>query len=712
MDQPQSLAASELPDPLPPMRQELTLHAGPPAESGAPTWTLQDPVRHLFFRLDWLPFEVLSRWDMGNPEPIARAVTTDTTLSATAEDVAQVFRFLRDNELLELSGAASTTWCAEKIRQRRTGFWAWLLHSYLFFRIPLLRPDAWLGRMQQLVEPFFSKNFLGATLIAMLVGLIEVARQWEHFVATLVDTFSLRGVVGIGLAIVAAKTLHELGHAFTAKRFGCRVPVMGVAFLVMFPMAYTDVNDAWKLRSKQQRLAVGGAGIAVELALAAWCTLAWAFLPDGVLRGMAFMLATTTWIATLAINTSPFMRFDGYFLIADALDMPNLHARSFALARWRLRELLFALNEEPPEFFSPARRRGLILFAWAVWIYRLVVFLGIALLVYHMFAKVLGILLGGIELVWFILMPIWHEVKVLRQKWPQIRVTRRSRQTALITMAALVLTIIPWSFQIHTQGLLKSAHVYPLIAPAGGQVVAIPFPSGTLIKAGNPIIAISSPELEARIAASRARSASAGWVAQAAALDSELQQRLLVLRQQSKTAATTLEADINEAAKLMQVAPFDGVLLDVPPDLTVGTWIGRHEQLGVLIDPTQWRVEAYLEESALNRVEVGDRAVFLPETANGKSLSLQVEHVDRDATRVLSDALLSSTRGGALPAREKDHQIVPDRAVYRVALRVTNGELPTLPSQRGTVVIYGTPTTVLGDFLNAATSTLIRESGF
>ena len=144
---------------------------------------------------------------------------------------------------------------------------------------------------------------------------------------------------------------------------------------------------------------------------------------------MAFLLATTTWVSTVLINASPFMRFDGYFLLSDFLQMPNLHARAFALARWDLRERLFALGEPAPEHF-PAARRGLILFAWATWIYRLVLFLGIAALVYHFFIKALGIFLFLVEIVWFIARPLWSEIGAWRQRGAAIGGSRRARWSA------------------------------------------------------------------------------------------------------------------------------------------------------------------------------------------------------------------------------------------------------------------------------------------
>lgn len=410
----------------PQLREELALLPGPVLADGQPSWTLHDPTRNRFFSIDWPTFEILRRWSYADAEAIVQSVAADSTLLPEPDDVEQVARFLRANQLVQL-GPGSARQLAERAAQGEGSRLKWLLHHYLFFRVPLVRPDAWLDRWLAVARLFYSRTFALSTLFALLLGLGLVARQWDVFTTSLVDTFTFRGLFAYGVALILVKLLHELGHAFTAKRFGCRVPTMGVAFLVLWPMAYTDTNETWRLTRRWQRLRVAAAGIVTELGIAAWATLAWGLLPDGELRSAAFVLATTSWIATLAINASPFMRFDGYFILSDWLDLPNLHERSFALARWRLREWLFALGEPRPEHFPPARHTALIVFAWVTWLYRLVVFLGIAVLVYHFTVKAVGILLFAVEICWFILMPIRNEFREWKARWPTIRSRRRGR---------------------------------------------------------------------------------------------------------------------------------------------------------------------------------------------------------------------------------------------------------------------------------------------
>ncbi len=439
---------------LPPLREELELFPGPALSDGQPSWTLHDPVRNAFFRIDWLSFEILSRWQMIRPAAIAEDIPRHTTLHPEIEDVLAMARFLLDNQLLR-SPPDRARLMAESVRRRRGTWFNNLLHNYLFFRVPLVRPDGWLQRRVGWVAPLYSQGFAWLTLLVLLIGLVLVERDWTRFTSTLMDTFSWQGALGYGVALIAIKTLHELGHAFTAKRFGCRVPTMGVAFLVMFPMAYTDTNEVWKLNQRQQRFKVAAAGVLTELVVAVWATLAWVLLPEGLPKSIAFMLATTTWIATLAINSSPFMRFDGYFLLLDWLDMPNLHARSFALARWDMRERLFGLGLGPPEYFSRKMTVGLILFAYATWIYRLVLFLGIAALVYHFFIKAVGILLFVVEIGWFVLMPLYKEMK----DWPQPLSGQRSRarlwRPALILLGLVLLLVLPWPTRVGASGVLR-----------------------------------------------------------------------------------------------------------------------------------------------------------------------------------------------------------------------------------------------------------------
>ena len=697
----------------PRLREELALYPGPRLADGQPSWVLHDPVRNLFFRLDWLTFECLSRWSLADPEAILAGIESETTLHLGPEDLQAVHTFVSENQLVIPEDVGGSAQLAARLRKQKSSWWHWLLHHYLFFRLPLVRPDRWLERQLPRIAFFYSPTFRRLTVLALIFGVVEVYRDWTQFSATLVDTFSLEGMIGYAVMLTFVKTFHELGHAFTAKRFGCRVPTMGVAFLVMWPMAYTDTNEVWKLADRRQRLAVASAGIVTELSLAAWATALWGILPEGMPKALAFMLATTVWVATLAVNSSPFMRFDGYFLLSDWLDIPNLHGRAFALARWDLRERLFALGEPRPEIFSPRQEKALILFAWGTWIYRLVLFIGIAVLVYHFFVKALGILLFAVEIGWFVLLPLWSEVKAWQARWPRIRQQARFRRTLGVSVLLLLVFCVPWPTRLATSGLLKPAEVFPVYAPAGAQLVALPFANGARVEAGDLLLQLASAELQYRWARTQARMASLRWQAAVAGLDGEQRHNLLVLQEERASAEAELASVQAELAKYAPRAPFSGRLVDLDPDLKPGAWVARNEKLAMLVRENDWVVEAFLDEEAVRRVSPGDRASFVVDGVAGGLVGLRVQTVDHDATRVLADSVLATQFGGSVLTREKNGQHMPERATFRVLLSATEPPAALAgASWRGNVVIHGDWEAPGMRFLRSALALLWREAGF
>ncbi|MFY9094793.1 peptidase M50, partial [Aliarcobacter butzleri] len=333
-------------------------------------------------------------------------------------------------------------------KQSKQNIFKWLIHNYLFIRIPLVKPDAWLEKNKTKVDFLYSQLWQNIVLILGFIGIIFVLRDWENFISTFMYLFSKEGFFYYFLSLVFVKSFHELGHAFTAKRYGCKVPTMGVAFLVLFPVLYTDTTNAWRLKSKYQRLKIVVAGMKVELYLALIATFLWSFAPTGIIKSILFIIATTSWISSLLINISPFLRFDGYYALSDITDTKNLQPRSFAMARWFIRKNILGLDEIKPETLTKQKERFFISYAIGTWIYRFFLFLGIAVLVYYFAFKVLGIILFLVEIAWFILLPVYKELKIWWSKKAQLKFNRRNKISLGLFFIFLLLIFIPWNSSI------------------------------------------------------------------------------------------------------------------------------------------------------------------------------------------------------------------------------------------------------------------------
>ncbi|MGE0802999.1 MAG: HlyD family efflux transporter periplasmic adaptor subunit [Lautropia sp.] len=694
--------------PLPPLRADLALSPAAPERDGAPAWLIEDPVTNRFFRIGWIEQALWSRWSLGEPQRLLDAVNRETPLAVTAAELNDFIAFLRGNQLLRAVDAADTARLLAQHRAAHGSRLKWLLHHYLFFRIPLVRPQAWLTAALPWVEFCFRPAARWLTLAATLLGLLLAARQWDHFVHTFQDQLSPAGLLGFVLALVVAKALHELGHAFTATRLGVPVAHMGIAFLVMWPMLYTDTGASWRLSDRRQRFAIAAAGIRTELALAGFATLGWSLADDGPLRSALFFLATTSWLLTLAINASPFMRFDGYFLLSDALDLPNLHARSFALARAALRRGLLGWDEPDPEPFAPRLRRGLIGFAWLTWLYRLVVYLGIAVAVYLFFFKLLGLVLLAVELAWFVLRPIGAELAVWYRGRRRAQAGHVGRTLAiLIALAALL--AVPWQRDVRAEAWLHSAQQQAIYSPLAARVVEIARPGPQA--EGAVLVRLDSPDTRSRIEQSLA---SAGALAlqldQTVGRAEGLERRARIAEQLAEQRAEAA-AQRAELQRLTLVAAFDGILDDVDPEVAPGVWVNPGQPIAMLFDPRRWVVDALVPQDAIARIAVGAAAAFHARGRFAAPIAGEVVAIDTARVQSLPHPMLATAHGGRVPAvAQPGGQLAPRDALYRVRIR-----LDAVPEPRqtlGSVTIAGARRSLIADWATRAAALLIRESGF
>ncbi|MCG5048846.1 HlyD family efflux transporter periplasmic adaptor subunit [Pectobacterium brasiliense] len=699
---------------LSPLRDELILHAGPANRDGSPSWTLEDPLRGLYFRIGWAEMAMLSRWAMGNAAQIVADVNQTSALTLDDSDVQYFNRFLQANSLTRVSGDEALAQFSRQVEQSRVSIWRKLLKNYLFFRIPLWHPDRFLGATLPWVEPFFSRTFLKLTLLVAVLGLFLAGRQWETFKHTFLHFFTLEGAALAGLTLCFTKILHEFGHAYTCKRFGARVATMGVAFLVMMPVLYTDTSGSWKLTRRRQRMAIGAAGMMTELVLAAWATLAWSFLPDGMLRSAAFMLATTTWIMTLAINLSPLMRFDGYFLLSDGLQMPNLQNRGFAIGRWQMREWLFGLGDAPPEHFPRWLQRTLVGYAFAVWIYRFFLFTGIAILVYHMTFKLLGMLLFAIEIGYFVVMPVVNEVREWSKRRKDYRMNRNMTTTLVVSAVVLLLLMIPWQRGVYAPALLRAEQQSSLYMPVPAMIQRIDVKVGQPVKAGQTLFTLSSDALAHEQKQLERQIATLNWQSTFQVFNKEAAGDHQRVKQEHEAALQRLQVLQRQSEQLTVRAPIDGVVADMTTPLEAGELLGQGEWLAVVTKPTGGLVEAFVSEKDWQRLRTGAKGTFYLQDVSRSSLPLTIVEIASTATRDLNAAPeLASIYGGDIATlSDAQRKLHPEQAVYRVLLSLPDDYRAQPQVLRGTVVMDGETQSLLIRGWKVVSAVLIRELSF
>jgi putative peptide zinc metalloprotease protein len=624
----------------------------------------------------------------------------------TEEEVIELVEFLRFNNLVKADSVQMQLY-QQHLETNGLQNWKTLaMRNPMFFRVPIWNPDRFLELTLPYVRWLGSKPALYLFVFITLLGFYLLSRQFDEFMSTFLHFFSWSGAVLYGATLLGVKILHELGHAYTAKAAGCRVPLIGVAMLVGWPVLYTDTSDAWQIPRRRSRLAIGAAGVSVELAVASISLFLWSISPEGMLKSAFFVLATTTWVLSVAVNFNPLMRFDGYYLLSDLIEEPNLERRAFAVGKWWLRERIFGFGMEPPE---PFKKRYLV-FSFAVWTYRFFLFLGIALLVYSFVFKAAGLVLFVVQMSIFIGKPVATELMVWWSLRDKVRLNMQTIRTLGILLLAMIILFVPWFTAIEAPGVLqqKYADVY---VPESGQLQEMSTPN-TPVNSGDVVFQLVSPELDHELQLVQDRYRELSRSQASVGFNAELRSQATVIASELRTQNQRLRSLTDKKAMLNIVAPFSGVVVDIAADIRNGDWLPRGLRLATILDPNERVIIAYLQEEDLSRVSEGVAGRFFPENVEFGVKDVVIRTIDFGGSTELDKLYLASLFGGDIAVRENDSGgLTMIRSYYRIELELQD-ERNAPHVVRGTVIIDGQRTSLFSQMRRRFVSVFFRETGF
>lgn len=701
---------------LPTLREEIDLHDGPAEADGYPTWTLHDPITGQFFRLGWQGFEVLRRLDKFlKVGQLLDDVNTNTTLIMSEQDVLNIIRFLYDNELAQSMHPRQAERLAEKSQKRHTAKWKQMMHSYLFLRIPLVRPDKFLENTKAIARPFFTRScLLFMSVLAVVGGFLTLLRA-DEFANTFMHFFSWQGLAIYILALVFVKICHELAHAYSAKLSGVEVSVMGLAFIVLYPVLYTDTSGAWKITDKRRRLQIGYAGVMAEFYLASCALMLWHVVPEGSLKSAAFFIATVSFAMTLLVNFNPLMRFDGYYLLSDILGIDNLQTRAFALTKWHLRRWLLGVKVKKPEEFRPALHKTVIFYGYATWIYRFCLFTAIAVFIFYLFPQPLGMIFMLIELGFFIALPVMRELKIWWMERHYIPVKGRSVLVGVVFIA-LFFMALPWHASIEVPAIMQAQAYQKLNTPVAARIEKINVEHGQYVKKGSPLLVLVSDTLDNQIQQVQLQIDMLSRQINAAQRNKFLiQDRQALISRQSET-KTRLSALLDAREKLTLRSNMNGQVFFTQDVLHEGLWLPAGESIMEVVDAKQKVLYAYVNERDYNRIQPKATGTFYPDNVLHAPLPAMVQDIDTVSTQYLNYPELASRYGGPIAVEENEEsgKLVSHSAIYRVRMipeeNLSSLEIPVLRI-RGAVIIGGQGESIIYRGFRHIRAVIMREFG-
>jgi putative peptide zinc metalloprotease protein len=493
------------------------------------------------------------------------------------------------------------------------------LRNPMAMRLPLFDPDKLLDATLPLVRPLFSTVGFLAWLALVLTGATLAVLHWSELTSNVADRVLVAQNVALILCVYPLmKTLHELGHAYATKMWGGEVHEVGVMMLVFIPVPYVDASASAAFRQKRRRIVVGAAGIIVELALASIAMIVWINASPGLGRAVAFNVILIGGVSTLFFNGNPLLRFDGYYIMSDLLEIPNLATRANSYLFFLIQRHLLRIDALDNPATAPGEAKWLVAYAILSFLYRMVVSFGIAVFLATRLFFV-GIAMAMWAVVSIAALPLLKGIRFLATS-PRLRGQRRRAFAIVGGMAAAagaVLFLVPLPYATVAQGVVWIPDRAEVRAKAEGFVAEVLTTPGAEVPAHRQLVALTDPILSAKVAVIEAQL-------------QEMQLRFDAVKQLDRVQAAVVQEQVQRLTgtlaayrvrqdDLTVTSDQDGRFVLPRADDMPGRFLKRGELLGYVIGDTDLVV----------RVVVPQADVDLVRQRTGKVDAYFAENLDR-----------------------------------------------------------------------------------
>ena len=473
---------------------------------GRDYWIIKDPLTLRFFRFEEEEFALLRLLDGQRSADQIRREFADrfAPQKITNRELFQFLGSLHRSSLLITDAAGQAGQLMQRARDQRRRELKSKLGNALAIRLRGFDPDGFLNGLNRYLGWIFSPFMLGTSGLFVFSALILVLCNFELFQEKLPgfqSFFAGRNWIWLGLVLAATKVLHELGHGLACRRFGSQCHSMGIMFLVLMPCLYCDVSDSWTLKSKWQRAAIAAAGMYVEFILASLCVYLWWFSEPGWLNMLALNIVFVCSVSTLLFNANPLLKFDGYYILSDLIEVPNLRTKASSVLRRFFSRWVLGL-EAPADPFMPQRHRWLFgTYSILAVLYRWLITISIFWFLYHLLEpyglKVLGQAIAMLALWGLVGMPLVQFVRFLSVPGRINSVNRlRFGSAALIAIALLAgIFWIPVPHEVRCSFILQHPSAAKVYVEMPGLVENVHVQEAEEVVSGQPLITLANPEL-------------------------------------------------------------------------------------------------------------------------------------------------------------------------------------------------------------------------
>lgn len=635
---------------------------------GEPSYVVRDPMTMQSHRFDLGDYQILIRIHADQSlGALFEALVASEQLRA--EDEEHFYRFileLHGLDFLTLPVPNDSTLYKRYVR-KQSARRAQQLKGILFLKVPLFNPDGFLDRTLKWVRPLFGRPFFICWLGMLAVSLFVVAQNTRELLQPSHGILDAGNLPFMWVSLIVLKLAHEFGHAYACKLRGGEVPEMGAFMVVFTPLAYVDATSAWSFVRRRDRLIVSLAGVYVESIFAMLALLVWISSSSAVIRMMAHDVMLLATVVTLVANANPLMRFDGYYVLSDLLEVPNLRARAEQQVRSALKRWLFGIRSSAEEG-GRGIRAFLFAFGVSAAIYRVVLVFSISLVIASK-AFLLGIAIAGS----YAGSQLVNAVRSVAQYllFAEETVQHRTRAVAigvglLVVLPVGVLTV-PVPSSVRVSGQLGREFEEVVIATQPGFIRSIDARAGDRVETGALLASLENPELRNQLAEAEAEFELARLrLRERESVDPAGAQGARHLVQAKRAEIDRRRDELGELELRSQRA---GLLVSALTPSDGQRFVRQNEPVATLASGS-WRVRALLrgDELAATRPEIGQPVELRSPASPGETLAGRVVRVAPAGTRTVELQSLTQAAGGDIPV--DDGSLEADQPYFEVVVEL------------------------------------------
>jgi putative peptide zinc metalloprotease protein len=576
--------------------------------------------------------------------------------SPTQDEVIRLLKRLHNADLIQSDILPSTLEMLQESKGQPNSVWKkpWMSNPF-YLRFPLFDPDRLLEKWRFISAPIFTRAMFIIWLLAILSALATAVMHWSEISGNLIDKLFLpKNLLLLWLIYPLVKILHEFGHAFAVKKWGGEVHEMGIMLLALTPIPYVDATSSSAFSNKERRIIVAAMGIMVELLLASVALFIWLNVETGLISALAYNVMLIGGVSTLLINGNPFLRHDGYYILADLIEIPNLGQRSTLYLGYLMQRYLLGIETAESPVTASGEISWFLVYGTISFFYRIAILLGIAWIVSGRFFFI-GVLIALWGAVSLLVLPGIRSLFTLLQN-PAIR-NKRSRLGmvggTVIIVIMLLFFVLPVPLYTTTQGVVWLPEQSIIRAGTDCEVEKVLAPSEQWVDKDTPLLKGVDPFLEADIKIYRADLEELYARYNAQPLYERVKRRMLLDQ------IELIKGDVHHVEeklkKLLICSPSQGKFVVIDARNLPGRFVKKGEMLGYVVFERRPTVRAIVNQAdiGLLRKRVTGVEVRLAERPT-ISLKADIKRIVPAADLKLPSAALGTTCGGVITVDPTD----------------------------------------------------------